>query len=109
MNELIAVMSQMCHVYRYTTTPNAAENARFDSKAGRYQYSFRGHTGAVTQVLPLSDGLHILTSSNDNTHKLWTVEGKGLCTFKPLADAGNAFASVLSACQKFVMAGHGSR
>lgn len=72
-------------------------------------YSFTGHTDAVTQVLPLSDGLHILTSSADNTHKLWTVEGKGLCTFKPLADAGGSYASGLSACQRYVVAGHGSR
>ena len=81
----------------------------FDAKSGRYQYRFQGHTAAVAQVLPLSDGLHILTSSSDNTHKLWTVEGQGLCTFKPHPDAGWGFASAISACQKYILAAHGSR
>ena len=98
----------MLHGCRYTADAQG-EKATFDTNFGRFQYSFQGHTGAVTQVLPLSDGLHILTSSNDNTHKLWTVEGKGLCTFKPPAEAGTGFASALSACQKCVLAGHGSR
>lgn len=94
--------------YRYTADPYH-DKATFDAKAGRYRYSFQGHTGAVTQVLPLSDGLHILTSSSDNSHKLWSVAGQGLCTFHPPISLTNSFACTLSACQQYVVAGHGSR
>ena len=83
----------------------------FDTKTGRYLYPFSAHQDSVTQVLPLQNGLHILTSSLDNTHKLWTVEGKGLCTLTAPHDLASLGASLpsLSACEKYVMAGHNNR
>ncbi|DBA69746.1 TPA: hypothetical protein ACH3X2_14308 [Trebouxia sp. C0005] len=87
----------------------AAETAGtgcFNPKTGRYHYAFSGHTKPVMQVLPLQNGLHILTSSHDGTHKLWTVEGSGLCTFTaPSGDQWIA-AACLSKCESFVIAGH---
>ena len=83
----------------------------FDTKLGRYWYPFKAHQDSITQVLPLQNGLHVLTSSLDNTHKLWTVEGKGLCTLKaPHRTASlGAILPALSSCERFVMAGHYNR
>ena len=94
-------------LFRYTA--DTAGTGCFDPKTARYHYPFSGHTQAVTQVLPLQNGLHILTSSLDGTHKLWTVEGKGLCTCRAVSGGGRTAAACLSKCENFVLAGHGSR
>lgn len=64
---------------------------------------------AISHVLPLQDGRHILTSSNEGMHKLWTIEGKGLCTFKTSIKGEHGCVPALTKCERFLVAAHGER
>ena len=99
-----------CGCDRYTCNDPAVNAAQFESTSGRWQYPFQGHTQPVMHMTLLEDGLHVLTSANDCTHKLWTVEGKGLCTFLSLKEAmQSGTLPCFSTCGKFLVAGCSAR
>ncbi|KAL3157356.1 hypothetical protein ABBQ32_011838 [Trebouxia sp. C0010 RCD-2024] len=88
---------------------DASGDACFDAQKGRFQYPFQGHTQPINHLLPLRDGLHVLTSSDDGMHKLWTVEGIGVCTFKTSLKCAHGCVPALTLCERFLVAAHGKR
>ena len=55
-----------------------------------YTAEFKGHTGWVTSAVFSLDGKQILTASNDNTAKLWDLQGNLLTEFKGHTDDVNS-------------------
>lgn len=54
----------------------------------RERQNFRGHTGSISGVAILPDGKRVLTSSDDQTVRLWEIEtGKTLRTYTAISSA----------------------
>lgn len=64
----------------YPQGPSTPLKRVYSPSHGQYTENFEGHTAPPFSAKPLRNGLHILTSAYDYTHKLWSCHGEGLCT-----------------------------
>lgn len=64
----------------YPSGPSIPIKRMYSPSHGHYTENFVGHTAIPFSAKPLPNGLHILTSAYDYTHKLWTCDGQGICT-----------------------------
>ncbi len=53
-----------------------------DQQNGEILFFFKAHNGAISSIIFSPDGDNILTSSDDNTARLWTLSGQQLAVFK---------------------------
>lgn len=64
----------------YPSGPSIPLKRVYSPSHGHFTENFVGHTAIPFSAKPLPNGLHILTSAYDYTHKLWTCDGQGICT-----------------------------
>ena len=89
-----------------TAESKAAMNDIWSDPRSKFYKTFTGHTSFVLAVAFSPDGEHILTSSEDNTAKLWDLQGNVVQDF-----AGHTFsvyAVAFSPDGKHILTGSGS-
>jgi WD40 repeat protein/energy-coupling factor transporter ATP-binding protein EcfA2 len=73
---------------KYIATPGTEEKVvrLWDFQTGELLREFKGHSAAVNQVIFAHDGQSLLTASEDQTAKLWDLQGNILLNIEGHAD-----------------------
>mmetsp|Transcript_26420 Transcript_26420/g.29427 ORF Transcript_26420/g.29427 Transcript_26420/m.29427 type:complete len:436 (+) Transcript_26420:2658-3965(+) len=84
---------------------SAVETSRqFDKFTGDYEFAFAGHND-VFHATCTSDGLHVLTSSSDSTHRLWRVYDQEVVAIYGGVDLSIPTCPVMDSKSKFLYSG----